>query len=484
MDINIKKILIVEDDAIIAKNLSQAVRRIGFEPVALISKGRGVVDAVKTYKPDLVLMDIQLDDDIDGITAAGNLRTISDIPVIFITSNIQPELVDKALRENPYGYIIKPFRETEIKYAIMLTDQRIAGDREMKRNQNELKELKDFYNTVLNSMTAWVIVVNNKSEIIYYNEPFITIFGDISSASQFRSFINEEFSGRSGLLKKFFKSGERYLKIASIMNSEGDIRKFNVSVSPVSYKDGSMDLAVLSGRDISEIIAQSETLISTREILDNILQTVPTGVLLTDSKGVITLANKTFESMSGFASAELEGKDIKFLQIQSSSDILLLNENTGNGNYIPVEIDLKKKDLDSFPAKVLILNFEKPINENYKMIYFITDISFEKKLEKKQVRLQNHIESIVREMDDLSELLLETNVYNQSIKRGDIEFDIMDRGILKYIESGMTNKQIAGRLEVAEITVKKRLSGIYSKLGINNKYQLIEYLHNNFVPDK
>lgn len=484
MDIKIKKILIVEDDAIIAKNLSQTVRRIGFEPVALISKGSGVAEAVKLYMPDLIFMDIQLDDDIDGITAAANVREISDIPVIFITSNIQPELVDKALLENPYGYIIKPFRVTEIKYAIMLADQRIAGDREMKKNQRELKQLKDFYNTILNSMTAWVIVVNNKSEIIFFNEPFITIFGDINSAQHFHNFINEEFSGRSGLLKKFFMSGGRYLKIASIMNLEGEIRKFNVSVSPVSSKDGSIEMAVLSGRDISEIIEQGETLISTREILDSILQSVPTGVILTNSEGVITLTNKTFESMSGFTSAELEGKDIKFLQIQSSSDILSLNENTGSGNYIPVELDLKKKDLESFSAKVLILNFEKPINENFKIIYFITDISFEKKLEKKQVQLQNHIESIVHEMDELSELLLETNVYNQSIKRGDVEFDFTDRSILKFIESGMTNKQIAGRLNLAEITVKKRLSSIYAKIGINNKYQLIEYLHTNYVPDK
>jgi len=48
----------------------------------------------------------------------------------------------------------------------------------------------------------------------------------------------------------------------------------------------------------------------------------------------------------------------------------------------------------------------------------------------------------------------------------------------------MTNRQIATRLEIAEITVKKHLSSIYSKLGINNKYQLIEYLHKTFIPDK
>lgn len=481
---SIKKVLIVEDDSIIARNLSSVIHRIGFEPVAIVSRGKDVADAVKLYMPDIILMDILLDDDMDGITAAGIVKSFSDVPVIFITSNTQPEFVDKAIRGNPFGYIIKPFRDTEIKYAIMLADQRIAVTREIEKNQNEQKKLEDFYNTILNSLTGWVAVVNKNSDIVYVNEPFRYIFGDINSIPHFKHFINDEFSSRTGLLNRFFSSGERARKVTTIKNSDEEARTFSVSVSQILVEDGSITMAVMSGRDISELIEQSETLTSTREILNNIIQSVPTGIIITNSEGIISLTNETFETMSGFTFPELEGKDIDFLKMQPFPVIMPKNEKPGSKDYTPVELELKKNCQGSFIARILVLSFEKPLNEDFVIIYFITDISFEKKLELKQVRLQNHIESIVREMDDLSELLLETNVYNQSIKRGDIEFDFTDRNILKLIESGMTNRQIASRLGIAEITVKKRLSVIYSKIGINNKYQLIEYLHTNYIPDK
>jgi len=482
---SIKKVLIVEDEAIIAKNLSMIVQRIGFETVAIISKGKEVESALKRYKPDIILMDILLDDELDGITAAGLIKKYSDIPVIFITSNTQPEFVDKALLENPFGYIIKPFRETEIKYAIMLANQRIAINREIQKNQNDIKKLKDFYNTTLNAMTDWVIVLNQKCDIIYCNDSFNYTFGGINLTPSFEIFITEESNkDKSGLLYKIFLTGKRDLKVISIKDLTGEIRTYNISVSPIYDDEQNVTLAVVSGRDISELIYNLEYLTTVKMILNNVIQSVPTGIILTNSEGVITLTNKTFESMSSFTFSELEGKDITFLQMKSLGDNISLADNIANDNFTPVELELKNRDSGSFTAKIIFLNFEKPLSDNFKIIYFITDISFEKKLEKKQVQLQNHIESIVREMDDLSELLLETNVYNQSIKRGDIGFDIVERNILKFIESGMTNKQIASRLEIAEITVKKRLSSIYSKLGIKNKYQLIEYLHTNFVPDK
>jgi len=485
MDINIKKVLIVEDDAIIAKNLSQVVQRLGFETVAIISKGGEVADAVKLYYPDIILMDILLNDDIDGITAAGIIKTFSDIPVIFITSNTQPEFVDKALMENPFGYIIKPFRETEIKYAIMLADQRIASIREITKNQIEINRLKEFYHTILNSMTDWVIVIDTNSNIVYSNDSFNYTFGVNELTPSFWEFMAEETNlNKTGLPNRLFLSGKKDLKVTSLEDVRGELRTFNISISPITDDDNCVNMALVSGRDITELIYNLDYVTSIRAILNNIIQTVPTGIVLTNSEGIITLTNKTFEVMSGFTFPDLEGKSISFLQMLPEPEILSLPDNIGNINNTPVELELKKNVSGFFTGKIQILNFEKPLNENFKLIYFITDISFEKKLEKKQVQLQNHIESIVREMDELSELLLETNVYNQSIKRGDIEFDFTDRSILKFIESGMTNKQIAGRLDLAEITVKKRLSNIYSKIGINNKYQLIEYLHTNFVPDK
>lgn len=482
---SVKKVLIVEDDAIVAKNLSLIIEKIGFESVATISKGGKVVDAVKLYLPDIILMDILLDDDIDGITAARAVNTFSDTPVIFITTDPQPGFIDQAIKENPYGYIVKPFREVEIQYTVRLAFQKNAMIREMKNKQIEITQLKEFYDNILSSMKDWLIVINNRSEIIYSNESFHDAFNNNSIDPSFKNFTDSIFNkDTSEFINKIFSSGKNDQKEISFKNQAGGTRTYNIKVSPIPDENRIISMALVSGRDITELVEQRETLKSFKDVLDTIVQTVPAGIILTDSEGNITLTNKTFESMSGFTFSELEGKNITFLPVQSSTKIPQLTDNGGRGNYISIELELKKAGSGSFTAKILILHFNQPLNDKFTKIFFITDISFEKKLEVKQTRLQNHIESIMREMDELSELLLETNVYNQSIKQGNTGFDSVERNILKLIESGLTNNQIAVRLDIAEVTVKKRLTNLYSKLGIKNRYQLIEYLHKNFVPDK
>ena len=103
-----KKIILVEDDFIIGMLLEKQIQRMGFEVAAKVDSGEEAVTRVKEENPELVLMDIKLVGDIDGIEAMEQIRQFSDVPVIYLTGNADSNTRARAEKTGPEGYLIKP----------------------------------------------------------------------------------------------------------------------------------------------------------------------------------------------------------------------------------------------------------------------------------------------------------------------------------------------------------------------------------------
>jgi len=112
------KILIVEDELIIAKDIEASLLSLGYSVSAIASSGEESVDHVEVHKPDIVIMDIMLDGEIDGITAAERIHREFSIPVIFLTAYSNGKTLERAKIAKPYGYILKPFQETDLHTSI------------------------------------------------------------------------------------------------------------------------------------------------------------------------------------------------------------------------------------------------------------------------------------------------------------------------------------------------------------------------------
>ena len=112
------KILIVEDEAIVAKDISVCLEKIGYEVIASFSKGEKALNFLENNKPDLVLMDIMLAGNISGIEASAKIKKDYDIPVVFLTAYADEKTISKAKITEPYGYIIKPFKEIDLRTSI------------------------------------------------------------------------------------------------------------------------------------------------------------------------------------------------------------------------------------------------------------------------------------------------------------------------------------------------------------------------------
>ncbi|MFA5294445.1 MAG: response regulator [Methanoregulaceae archaeon] len=114
------KILIVDDEAIITMQLEERLSLLGYKIAGMVASGEEAVTKARQLKPDIVLMDIVMPGKINGIEAAQSIHEELDIPVIFVTAYADDAVIEKVKCVDPYGYIVKPFNELEIKAAIEL----------------------------------------------------------------------------------------------------------------------------------------------------------------------------------------------------------------------------------------------------------------------------------------------------------------------------------------------------------------------------
>lgn len=120
MDINKTKILIVEDESIVALDIKNTLTNFGYEVTNCVTNYNDAVNSVKTNKPELILMDINLGNGKDGINVAEEIQISQDIPIIYITAFADENTINRAIKTNPVSYLIKPFKREELKSNIML----------------------------------------------------------------------------------------------------------------------------------------------------------------------------------------------------------------------------------------------------------------------------------------------------------------------------------------------------------------------------
>ncbi|MCO6431537.1 MAG: response regulator [Deltaproteobacteria bacterium] len=113
-----KRILVVEDESLVAFDIEQGLERQGYSVTGVIDSGEQAVEHAGLYMPDLVLMDIRLRGDMDGIKAATEIQQKYQIPIIFLTAYGDESTLQRAMVAEPYGYILKPFDRTELRAAI------------------------------------------------------------------------------------------------------------------------------------------------------------------------------------------------------------------------------------------------------------------------------------------------------------------------------------------------------------------------------
>ncbi|MEW5849963.1 MAG: ATP-binding protein [Myxococcota bacterium] len=129
------RVLVVEDEQIVALDLADRLMRLGYEVVGTSDNGAAAIELAGELLPDVILMDIRLRGEVDGVDAATQIRRQHDVPVVYLTAHGDPATVARAKATEPYGYLLKPFEQQDLQIALEMALVRHAASRRVRESQ-------------------------------------------------------------------------------------------------------------------------------------------------------------------------------------------------------------------------------------------------------------------------------------------------------------------------------------------------------------
>jgi PAS domain S-box-containing protein len=251
------EILIVEDEMIVARHLSRTLESIGYKVAGAASRGSDAVRMAGEKSPHIVLMDIMLEGDVDGIEAATQIRDKFGIPVIYLTSYTDTTILERAKLTEPYGYLVKPFSEKELRSSIETAIYKVEMERSLRQSQQR-------YQSLAEAAFEGIVITDSNSVILDVNKSFCEIIG-----KKRESLIGAELgdlaaSHKAWELKSFLSSVSEEILETEMLKADGHHGQVEIRGKTIPYKDKSA--WVYSIRDISERIKAQKMMVEARSL--------------------------------------------------------------------------------------------------------------------------------------------------------------------------------------------------------------------------
>jgi len=237
------KILIVEDENIVAKDIQNTLKSLGYLVTGVVASGEEAIPKVEETRPDLVLMDIMLRGYQDGVEAAQKILALYNIPVIYLTAYTDGKTLQRAKITEPYGYILKPFEERELHIAIEMAIYK-------HRMAKKLQEREQWLTKILRTINDAVIVVDEGGNVTFMNLVAEALTGWKQKESMGRT-LAEVFKiveADSSTAAEAFVKPDRYSRL---LTKEGREIPIEDSAVPLRDDGGNLTGAILVFRDIS-----------------------------------------------------------------------------------------------------------------------------------------------------------------------------------------------------------------------------------------
>lgn len=305
-----KRILIVEDELIVAEDIKRCLEKIGYAVAAILPSGEEVLKTVEELRPDLVLMDIILQGEMNGISTVTQLG--KKYPVVYLTAHADAETLARAKKTEPYGYIIKPFDERELQSAIEIALYKFGIEK-------KLREREAWLSTTMRSIGDAVITTDPRGAVEFMNK----------IAEQLTGWREEEAIGRP--LKDVFKIAnedtkqtvedpvDKVIRLGRVvgmanhtilLNKDGREVPIDDSAAPIRDEQGNIMGIVLVFSDITSRKEAELALAKEKELLAVTLRSIGDGVITTDVHGNIILLNKVAEELTGWNHEEAVGRPL------------------------------------------------------------------------------------------------------------------------------------------------------------------------------
>ncbi|QAR32469.1 PAS domain S-box protein [Geovibrio thiophilus] len=297
------KILIVEDEALIAMDIKSKLLSFGYSEIVYAVRPEDAMKEIEKEVPSLVLMDINLKSDLDGIDLAGIINTAYRIPIVFLTSYSDISTMDRASEAAPYGYIVKPVDTQSLYSVVSMAIRRAAVER-------NLVEQNGLFEAVLENSAEGIVVADETLKIKYFNHIFMEIFGiergDIYGEDVDRVITDIEPSLR-GFVPAVLEGRESSARRLDILRN-GKQKTVFMNISSFSL-DGETTRYLFIFSDLSELERMKNELDTTARNFDEIFEKSRDAlVLLKIPEHTVSDLNPAAEKMFGFRKMEMLGK--------------------------------------------------------------------------------------------------------------------------------------------------------------------------------
>ncbi len=282
------QILVVEDEALVADDLRKSLQNMNYAVPSIASSGEEAVEKAHQYNPDLVLMDIVLSGEIDGIEAAKQIRSHLDVPLVYLTAYSDKKILERAKMTEPFGYLIKPFKERELGIAIEIALFKNKMERELKEN-------KEWFSNTVQNINDGVIAVDLKGHVKFMNPVAQSLTG----------WRFEETNG------KFLEDVFKIINSDQILLVSRNKNKIPIDVGNIPMRDhkGKISGNVLVFRDITERKRTEEALHCKEKQFQLLIENVSEIITILYVDGTIIYESPSVEQVLGYSPEELIGKN-------------------------------------------------------------------------------------------------------------------------------------------------------------------------------
>ncbi|TGL76420.1 histidine kinase dimerization/phosphoacceptor domain -containing protein [Leptospira yasudae] len=333
------KILVVEDEIIVAVNLGQKLKKLGYELVGITSSGEEAIQKAEENHPDLVLMDINIEGSLDGIETAEVLRNRFHTPVIYLTAYADENTLDRAKKTQPLGYIVKPFESDQLRSSIEVALYKNEIEQRSKQTEEKLKG-------ALDQLGAGIVTTDENGSLLFMNP----------AAEKLIGCKYEDYLGKPIQDILFFKNrtGDAVGNVVEeVLKSR--LPKENGNLLLVSKNGNSQEVQLQS----SPILGTEEKLTGTFNILRTKEQHTTAGEKDTYLKEIhhriknnLTIISSIFSLRSGQANGE-------------SNDVLRESQNRLRAVALLHEILYESKDLSSISFELYVKKLTDALFEIY-----------------------------------------------------------------------------------------------------------------------
>ena len=158
------RIMVVEDEAVVARDIAAQLTMLGYVPAGHATRGQEAIAMALALRPDLILMDVQLGGTMDGITAAGEIRAQTMIPVVFLTAFASDETLARAKKVHPYGYILKPFSDRELRTVLEMALYKCTAERHLRESAERTQAILNHVEELVAVRTTELTEARNQAD--------------------------------------------------------------------------------------------------------------------------------------------------------------------------------------------------------------------------------------------------------------------------------------------------------------------------------